>query len=149
VSKAIVASKGFTKKHADRFNRLRQRLTELSQSATKYFFEMGAIMKEIRDEELWKMGHESFTAFYSDPEFDFKKSSVYHAIKLVELFPEYSKFVDIPVSKLIMIAAHVTPENKNQLVNDACESNGWLRLALNYHPFRGSILAPLVAKQGE
>ena len=115
----IVAGEEIPAGEADRFHELREKLLELSVSATQHFFEMGKIMKEIRDKELWKMGYESFGAFYSDPEFDFKKSSVYHAIRLVELLPEWQKFIDIPTGKLVMIAAHITDENRNELINMA------------------------------
>src|SRR3990167_8018496 len=65
----------------ERLFTLRQQLKGLSQSATEHFCKLGEIMKEIHDNELWKGEYASFEAFYSDPEFSFKKSSVYHAIK--------------------------------------------------------------------
>src|SRR3990167_5515362 len=98
---------------------LRQELKGLSQSATEHFCKLGEIMKEIHDNELWKGEYESFEAFYSDPEFSFKKSSVYHAIKMVTVFPKWQELVDVPVSKLILIAPYLTSENQAEMVSQA------------------------------
>ena len=98
---------------------LRQELKGLSQSATEHFCKLGEIMKEIHDNELWKGQYESFEAFYSDPEFSFKKSSVYHSMKMVTVFPKWQELVDVPVSKLILIAPHLTEENRTKLVSQA------------------------------
>ena len=102
-----------------RLHELRLQLRGLVETATEHFFRMGVIMKEIRDKELWRGGYQSFGAFFSDPEFSFKKSSVYHAIRLVEVFPEWEKLVDVPVSKLMIIAPHMTIKNREELVDRA------------------------------
>lgn len=102
-----------------RLHELRQQLLGLVATATEHFFRMGVIMKEIQDKELWRGQYQSFGAFYSDPEFSFKKSSVYHAIRLVEVFPEWEKLIDVPVSKLIIIAPHATQKNREELVTHA------------------------------
>ena len=104
---------------AGRIHKLRQELLDLAVSATEHFFRLGEIMKEVRDDELWRAGYESFAAFFSDPELDYKKSSVYHAIKLAELFPKWKKLTDVPVGKLILIAPHVDSTNKEALIKDA------------------------------
>lgn len=101
----------------DRLYQLREELVKLAGSATEHYFRMGEIMKEIRDEELWRESYESFGAFYSDPELDFNKTSVYRAIKFVEMFPEWQKFLDIPVGKLDVIASHITDKNRNEMAN--------------------------------
>src|SRR3990167_9665579 len=102
---------------AQRGTDLRRELLDLSVSATAHFFRLGEIMKEIRDKGIWQpLGYESFEAFYSDPDLAYAKSSVYHAIKLVETFPDWKDKVGIPVSKLIMIAPHVKDNNKEELV---------------------------------
>jgi len=105
---------------SDRAFELHQELVGLTLSATHHFFRMGELMKEIRDDELWRiMGYESFEAYFSDPELDFKKSSVYHAINLVETFRERKELETIPVSKLIMVAPHITESNKSEMVEMA------------------------------
>ncbi|HZX13649.1 MAG TPA: hypothetical protein VFF49_04540 [Thermodesulfobacteriota bacterium] len=103
----------------ERLFTLRQQLKGLSQSATEHFCKLGEIMKEIHDNELWKGEYASFEAFYSDPEFSFKKSSVYHAIKMVTVFPKWQELVDVPVSKLIMVAPYLTEENQSELISQA------------------------------
>ena len=95
---------------------LREELLAIKLVTTEHFFRTGEILKEIRDEEYWKTGYESFEAYYSDPDLGFKTSTVYHAIKLVETFPKWNKVIDIPISKLIMIAPHVTEGNEIDLV---------------------------------
>ena len=104
---------------ADRLFELQQELLVLSATATAHFFRLGEIMKEIRDQELWRSGYDSFEAFYSDPDFGYKKSSVYHAIRLTEVFPERKDLMDIPLGKLIMVAPHINDTNREELVSQA------------------------------
>lgn len=106
-------------KSGDRLHELREELHGLVYTATEHFFRMGVIMKEIRDKELWKAGYQSFGSFYSDPEFSFKKSSVYHAIRFVEVFPDWKPLIDVPVSKLMLVAPHINEKNRDQMVEDA------------------------------
>lgn len=109
----------FTKKEQDRAFQLRQELLKLRASATENFFRIGIILKEVRDKELWRMGADTFEEFFADPEIGLKRSTAYHAIKLVETFPKWERLVEVPVSKLIMIAPHVTEDNKEELLKEA------------------------------
>ena len=102
-----------------RLHELRGELKNLAESATEHFCRLGEIMKEVRDSELWRGEYESFEGFYSDPDFSFKKSSVYHAIKLVEVFPKWNELVDVPVSKLMMVAPYLTEKNQDELLSQA------------------------------
>ena len=104
---------------ANRLFKLRKELLGLAKSATEHFFRLGEIMKEIKDDELWREQYESFGAFYSDPDLGYKKSSVYHAIKLIEMFPRWQEIADIPLGKLIMIAPHITETNREEIVSQA------------------------------
>lgn len=105
---------------AERGTELHQRLLSLSVDTTRKFFEFGEIMKEIRDDQLWlSMGYESFESYYADPELAYSKSSVYHAISLVEHFPEWRTMPPLPISKLIMIVPWLTDENKPKLLEAA------------------------------
>jgi len=127
-------NKALTKTDAKRAHELRQELLTIKLVATEHFFRTGEILKEIRDEEYWKTGWHSFEAYYSDPELGFKTSTVYHAIKLVETFPNWRKLIDIPVSKLIMIAPHITRKNEPDLiVASRSLSRGDLRHELMTH----------------
>jgi hypothetical protein len=102
---------------ADRANELHQELIKLGLSATAHFFRLGEILKEIRDNDFWKvLGYESFIAYFSDPELGYAKSSVYSAIKVVEMWPEWKSVADVPVSKLIAIAPHINKENETELL---------------------------------
>ena len=108
-----------TKLQQNRAHELRQEIIQLRISATEQFFRLGEILKEIRDEEYWKMGWESFDAYFSDPELGLKSSTVYHAIKMIETFPNREKLLGIPVSRLVMIAPHVTSDNREKLIEAA------------------------------
>ena len=77
-------------------------------------------MKKFRDRELWlDLGFDSFDSYFSDPELGFKRSSVYHAIKLVERLPKWHDLVDIPVSKLIVVAPYLDDKNQEELLSKA------------------------------
>lgn len=126
--------KQLTKSEAKRAHDLREELKKIGVVTREHFFRTGEILREIRDEELWMTGYESFEAYYSDPELGFKTSTVYHAIKLVDKFPNWKKVLDIPISKLIMVAPHVTKENKSALVvASRALSRGDLRHELMSH----------------
>jgi len=109
-----------TKDIADRGAELHKRLLLLSVNTTRNFFEFGEILKEIRDKQLWNaLGCGSFAAYFSDPELSLSKSTVYHAIALVEHFPEWRSMMPVPISKLIAIVPHLTDENKPKLLEYA------------------------------
>jgi len=128
-----------TKSDSERAHYLRQEIINLRISATEQFFRLGEVLKEVQDKEYWRMGYESFTEYFSDPEFSLKKSTVYHAIKLFETFADQKPLLDIPVSKLIMIAPHVTEKNKDEMVEAARGlSRGDLR-----HELGGEIGQPI------
>lgn len=109
-------SKALTKTDAKRAHELREELKAIKLIATEHFFRTGEILKEVRDKDYWRAGYESFEAWYADPELGMKTSTVYHAIKLVETFLDWRKLIDIPISKLIMIAPHVTKKNEPDLI---------------------------------
>ena len=106
----------FTGKDKEEAHQLREDLRVIKLVTTEYFFKTGEILKQVRDREYWRMGWDTFESYYSDPELSFKTSTVYHAIKLVETFPKWKKLLDVPSSKLIMIAPHVTKKNETDLV---------------------------------
>ena len=114
--KVMSLSKGFSHTDAKRADYLRQELIRLRITAAEQFFKLGDILKEIRDKEYWKMGYHSFETYFADPEIGLRRSTAYHAIKLVETFKDWSKYTNIPVSKLIMIAPHINEKNKTDLI---------------------------------
>lgn len=128
----------------ERLHELREKLLNVKLVTTEQFFILGEIMKEIRDEDLWKIDSHSFESFYSDPELAYPTSTVYHAIKVVETFPDWKKVLDIPISKLVMIAPHIKEENEKELTGYARGlGRGDLRHELLEHglqPERGGTL---------
>ena len=119
---------------ADKFHALHERLLQVSLDTKHRFFEFGSIMKEIRDSDLWVAGgYDSFEAYFSDPDLAFSRSSVYHAISLVENFPDWQKSLpEPPIRKLIMIVPHLTGKNKELLLEYAVgQSSSDLRYTLD------------------
>ena len=110
-----------TQLEVERGNKLhayRQELLTLCSTAVNSAYRMGEIMKEVRDDELWRGAYQSFDAFYSDPELGFEKSSVYRAIKMVENFT-LEEVGHVPLGKLNVILPHITKENKQEMVRMA------------------------------
>lgn len=103
---------------ANKLHSLHQRLLTITADTKGKFFELGSIMKEIRDEELWMTGgYESFEAYFSDPELAFSRSSVYHAISLVENFPDWKERLPDPaIRKLIKIVPHLNDDTREELL---------------------------------
>jgi len=102
---------------ADRAFALHQQLIGLKESAVKHFYRLGRIMKEVRDNELWKaMNHPSFKSYFSDPELGFEDSSVYRAISVVEKFPDPERLAHVPLGKIYIILPYVTDKNRNKLL---------------------------------
>jgi hypothetical protein len=78
-------------------------------------YRIGKILKEIRDQQLWaELEYSSFRAFYSDPELGYKKSSVYRAIRIVEVFPRFEEIKKVPISKLTIILPYLEEKNEKQ-----------------------------------
>ena len=104
---------------ATRGNQLHQELLTLKLTATHHFYRLGEIMREVRDKKLWQvMDYESFEAYFSDPELDFERASVYRAIQTVEKF-KLEEVAHVPVGKIFVILPYVTDENKPKLLQAA------------------------------
>lgn len=103
----------------DRLHQILGEIKLLRRSANEHYFRLGCLMKEIRDEELWKDSYESFYAFCADPEIDFSVSHVKNAITLVERFPDQKEIEGIGYSKLIAIGPHLKEGNEEELIEMA------------------------------
>jgi len=102
---------------ATQAHQLHEQLLGLVRQAAFYSYQMGAILKKIRDEEAWKsLGYETFNSYFASPELGLKKTSVYRAIRLVEVFPQFEEVKDIPVSKLTTITPYLNETNKSELL---------------------------------
>jgi len=105
-----------------RGNRLFEITTELlhlKKTANEYYFRLGGLLKEVRDNQLWAESYESFTAYCADPELDFSVSHAKNAITLVERFPNWQRLIDIGYSKLLAIAPHIEKHDKDELIGMA------------------------------
>ena len=103
---------------AERFHQLTEELKGLAGTAMMHLYRLGEIMKEVRDQELWKAGYDSFKAFYSDPELDYSESSVWRSIKMVENFT-LEELNGVQVGKMYVILPHVEESNKAELLRMA------------------------------
>jgi len=65
------------------------------------FLVLGRLLKESRDESLWKfLGHDNFESYLGTPELGFKRSTAYGLIRLVEL---YIDKLNVPADRLVSI----------------------------------------------
>lgn len=102
-----------------RLHQLREELGELKATAFQAYFRLAEIMKEIRDDELWREGYESFTAFCASEDIGFTFSHVKNAIVTLERFPDYKQLSDIAYSKLQDIGPYLTAKNREDLIEKA------------------------------
>lgn len=102
----------------EKLHKLTQELKGLVRSATNNIYRLGEIMREVRDNELWRESYESFAAFYSDPEFGFNKGTISRAIKMTELF-KLKEVVRVQLGKVYAILPHTTKKNKKEMLKMA------------------------------
>ncbi len=104
------------KSKPDRAFFLHKQLIQVVDNTKRNFFVMGAILKEIHDNEYYlTMGYDTFTAYLADPDIGVKRSSAYHSMRLVDMFT-IEETSGVNYSKLIKIAPLVTDKNKDELV---------------------------------
>jgi hypothetical protein len=93
---------------ASKAHAIHEELKTLKSSALWHFYRMGELVKEMRDANYWEtLGHASFEAYLTDPEVAIPISSAYHAIGLVEMFPDYEEIKDLTVRNAIAILSPV------------------------------------------
>lgn len=103
-------------------------LRQLKVETNKNFLLMAKLLKQVRDERLWKdLDYESFESYIAQPELGFDRTSVYRFIGIHEKFVDELKVPPVELqrydySKLDVIKPHVTEKNKDKLL-ELVESN--------------------------
>lgn len=103
----------------DRLHALKEELKTLKKQAFYAYFRLGEIMKEVRDDELWRESYESFEAFCADDELGFSFSHVKNAIVTFERYPKPKELDDIPYSKLVAIGPYLDEGDREELIKMA------------------------------
>lgn len=105
-------------------------LKEVISSRTKNVFQLGLLLKEIRDGNLYlSLGYDTFLELIADPDISFQKTSAYSYIELYECFiikhkVDFQDIGNIPYSKLLRIMKYVTEENIDDLISMARNLGG-------------------------
>ena len=100
----------------DRAHRLVQRIKECRKEVATYFFELGKLFKEVRDDKLYKeLDCESFTEFIADPEISFSRSTVY---SFIEIYEKYTLQLKVSQEYLLDIGHAIL-----RIINPVVEEN--------------------------
>lgn len=87
--------------------------------AKNSFFQVGQILKEIRDKQLYLGQYENFTEYLESEEFEFNPR---HAYKLITVFEEFGNVptsAHLTVSKLIELTHVKDKETREELIPQA------------------------------
>ncbi len=107
---------------ARRGHELFEKLKNLVSSRNRDAFALGAILKDIRDQQIYEaLGYGSFPEFCADPDIAFRKTSAYGFISLHETFVltykiDFQILGKIPYSKLLIVEPYVAPDNVDELL---------------------------------
>ena len=100
----------------DRAHQLAERIKECRKEVATYFFELGKLFKEFRDDKLYKeLDCESFTEFIADPEISFSRSTVY---SFIEIYEKYTLQLKVSQEYLLDIG-----HAKLRIINPVVEEN--------------------------
>ena len=80
------------------------------------YLRIGAILKHVQDESLWKGHSDSFAAFVT--EFGFSRSWAYQCIGVVNRFGERAKGV-LPTRLQMLLPVECSKEDEDSLLTDA------------------------------
>lgn len=87
-------------------------LQKLKASAIESFYRMGMLLKEVQEKEYWRtLGYDTFEGYLANPDIAIPTSSAYHAIGVVEVFPNFEEVKGLTVRNVINILA---PIKKNK-----------------------------------
>lgn len=107
---------------ARRGHALFEKLKTIISSRTRDVFALGAILKDIRDQELYTaLGYETFLEFCADPDLAFHKTTAYAYIQLHEVFIlkfglDFRQIGNIPYGKLLVVVKYATAENVEAMI---------------------------------
>lgn len=99
-----------------------EKLLLLKRSVGENMFAIGGVLKEIKDEKLYKEQYDTFEEFLGDPEVSFCRATAYKAMRVYEVYG--SRMLDvagIDTDKLALLADNVQaePTKADELIEDA------------------------------
>jgi hypothetical protein len=100
-------------------------ICKLRHSINNGFWILVEQLKKCREEKYWQtLGYETFASYLAQPEIDFNLRTVdnwittYNHIKTYNLLTQYGS-IDMAVSRLAIVAPHLTKENAAELLYKA------------------------------
>lgn len=81
-----------------------RKIIEIKQDVGKRLFMLGALLKAVRDRELWREQYDTFNSFLGDPEISMSRGQASKIIKVFEVFAMRKDAVQgIEMEKLYLI----------------------------------------------
>ncbi len=105
--------------HPGKVARLKQ-LEGVVERGKKTFVKVGNALKEIRDQELYKVTHRSFAAYVED-RFGFKRHNAYHLIQAAEASDSVKHVQHIENARQAAEVAKAPAEHRDAVVERAAE----------------------------
>ncbi|GAI96346.1 unnamed protein product, partial [marine sediment metagenome] len=95
-----------------------------SKSIKTNFLEIGKVLIEIRDKELWNEKYKSFTNYLESEEFDFHRVTAY---RMMDVYSEYGNNIELVnklgVGKLIELTYVANKEQREEITKKAIEKD--------------------------
>lgn len=95
---------------------------ELKKVAITSVWELAKTLKECREQKYWEaLGYQSFASYLAQPELDLNEHTVNNWITILNRFEENRVVLPevLDISKVALIAPHITPENADELITKA------------------------------
>lgn len=94
-------------------------IINLCSSIKTNFLKVGKILIEIRDKELWKENHKSFTGYLESQDFEFKRDMAYKLMSVYTEFGDIETTHKLGISKLIQLTYIPDKEVRKELAKKA------------------------------
>jgi len=97
-----------------------EQIKTLCKSIKTNFLKVGKILIEIRDKELWKENHKSFTEYLESQDFEFKRRMAYNLIDVYNQFGDDVQLLNkLGIGKLIQLTYIPDKEVRKELAKKA------------------------------
>ncbi|GAH00883.1 unnamed protein product, partial [marine sediment metagenome] len=101
-----------------------EKIKDYSKSIKNNFLEIGKLMIEIRDKQLWNERYNSFTKYLESEDFDFNRRTAY---KMMDVYSEYGNNIGLinklGVGKLIELTYVADKEQREEITKKAIEED--------------------------
>ena len=96
-------------------------IKKLSNSVKTNFIDIGNLLKEIRDKEIYLEKYNTFTEYLESNEFMFCRNMAYKLIKVAEEYPDVERIQHLPLRTIIQLAYVPDRELREELDKEAVE----------------------------